>query len=274
MDLTELLPADLFAGSPVFVTGGGSGINLGIAKSFAMLGADVSICGRHPERLAAAAAELGRFGHRVVTSVADVRDYEAVDAALRTTLDRLGPCGTVVCGAAGNFIAPAEGISAKGFRTVVDIDLVGTFNASRAAFEQLRSTSGCLLYLSASQSEQAFSHQAHVGAAKAGIDMLMRDLALEWGRYGIRCNCIAPGPIAGTEGMRRLEEVADRETWLSMIPLGRYGTEQDVGAVAAFLASPLGRFVTGARITVDGGQGLTSSAAFNRAAAAVTARTI
>jgi NAD(P)-dependent dehydrogenase (short-subunit alcohol dehydrogenase family) len=266
MKISDVLPTDLFAGRVVFVTGGGSGINLGIAHTFASLGADVSICGRNAERLAGAADELRGHGHGVLTTSADVRDYDAVAAALAATREQLGPVSTLVCGAAGNFAAPAEKLSANGFRTVVDIDLNGTFNATRAAFDQLAETKGSVLFVSASQADTAYAYQAHVGAAKAGIDMLMRNLALEWGPYGIRCNAVAPGPIADTEGMRRLEEVAGRDTWLSMIPLGRYGTVDEIGAMAAFLASPLASFVTGARVTVDGGQGLTGSAVFNAAA--------
>ncbi|MTD15981.1 SDR family oxidoreductase [Nakamurella sp. YIM 132087] len=267
MKITDLFPSDLFAGRPVFVTGGGSGINLGIARTFAALGADVGICGRRTEVLAAAAEELGAFGHGVHTAVADVRDPEALQAALDGTAEKFGPIATLVCGAAGNFIARAENLSPNGFRTVVDIDLMGTFNATRAAFAQLKQTRGSLLYISASQADQAFAFQAHVGAAKAGIDALMRNLALEWGSYGIRCNAIAPGPIEGTEGMKRLGEVAGEDAWLSMVPLGRYGRTEEVGAMAAFLASPLAEYVTGARITVDGGQNLTGSTAFNAAAA-------
>jgi NAD(P)-dependent dehydrogenase (short-subunit alcohol dehydrogenase family) len=218
--------------------------------------------------LVTAAAELETFGGKVSTSVADVRDAAAVAAALATSRDALGPADVVVCGAAGNFVAPAEKISPNGFRTVVDIDLMGSFHAAYAAFDQLRETKGCLLFVSAAQAYVPFAYQAHVGAAKAGVDSLMRNLALEWGRYGIRCNSIAPGPIAGTEGMRRLEEAASSDTWLEMIPLGRYGTTEEIGALAAVLASPLGAFVTGALLTVDGGQGLVGSGTFNRAVGA------
>jgi NAD(P)-dependent dehydrogenase (short-subunit alcohol dehydrogenase family) len=116
----------------------------------------------------------------------------------------------VVFGAAGNVVAPAEKISPNGFRTVVDIDLLGSFHTARAAFEQLRETRGTLLFISAAQASVPFAYQAHVGAAKAGVDHMMRNLALKWGRYGIPCNSMARGPIADTEGMRRLERPARR----------------------------------------------------------------
>lgn len=269
MTVVDVLAPRLFAGKTIFVTGGGSGINLGIARVFSQLGANVTICGRTESRLASAAEELAGLGAQVCTAVADVRDSAAVTEAFALSEQRFGPVDTVVCGAAGNFVARAEELSANGFKTVVDIDLVGSFNAARAAFGQLRRTKGCLVFVSAAQAYVPFAYQAHVGAAKAGVDALMRNLALEWGAYGIRCNSVAPGPIEGTEGMKRLGEVAGQDTWTSMIPLGRYGTTDEVGAIVAVLASPLGAYVTGAQVLVDGGQGLTGSSAFNQAVAAV-----
>jgi len=266
MIITDYLPTDLFQGKTVFVTGGGSGINLGIARNFAAVGADVGICGRTASTLEAARAELEALGARVVTAVADVRDYDALVAAFDKTREALGPIHTLVCGAAGNFLAPAEALSAGGFKAVIDIDLLGSFNASRAAFEQLKSTGGNLLFISAGQSFTPYYAQAHVGAAKAGIDNLMRNLAMEWGRFGIRSNSIAPGPIEGTEGMRRLApgDEAFHARFQRAIPLGRYGTVDDIGQAAVFLASPLATYVTGTRLVVDGGQNLPGSGLFGQ----------
>jgi NAD(P)-dependent dehydrogenase (short-subunit alcohol dehydrogenase family) len=265
LDITSLLPADLFAGQVVFITGGGSGINLGIARSFAALGADIGICGRSAERLEGAARELEGLGARVVAEVADVRDYEALERSFENTRSALGPINHLVCGAAGNFPCPAEELSPGGFKAVVDIDLVGSFNASRAAFDQLRSTRGTILFLSAGQAYVPYALQAHVGAAKAGVDHLMRNLALEWGRFGIRCNSVAPGPIEGTEGMRRLapNDEALHRRLRAAIPLGRYGNVEDIGRAAVFLASPLAAYITGTLLVVDGGQNLPGSGPFS-----------
>ncbi len=255
MQVSDVLPPTMFAGKTVFVTGGGSGINLGVARNFAALGASLGICGRTAERLESARAELEGLGAKVSTSVADVRDYDALAAALETTRTELGPIDVLVCGAAGNFLAPAEAMSANGFKTVVEIDLIGSFNASRAAFEQLKETRGTILFISAPQGSVPHFAQAHCGAAKAGVDNLMRNLALEWGRYGIRSNGIVPGPIAGTEGMKRLgpqDDKANAEIQAT-IPLGTYGSVDDIGQAAVFLASPLASYVTGALLTVDGG---------------------
>jgi NAD(P)-dependent dehydrogenase (short-subunit alcohol dehydrogenase family) len=260
MTIADILPKDLFRDQAVFITGGGSGINLGIAKTFAMLGARIGICGRTQERLDAAASELRALGAEVYARSADVRDYAALEAALAGARDALGPVHVLVAGAAGNFPAPAEALSANGFKAVVDIDLLGSFNAARAAFEQLKETRGSIIFISAGMAFMPHAFQAHVGAAKAGVDMLMKNLALEWGRYGIRVNSIVPGPIEGTEGVRRLvpnDAVKTRLT--SAIPLGRFGTTDDIGRVAVFLASPLASYVTGTVLVADGGQNLAGS---------------
>lgn len=263
-ELEHYLPADLFSGQVVFITGGGSGINLGIGRAFARLGADVAICGRTASRLEDAAEELTGLGARVCTAVADVRDPEAVAAALEHTRSTLGVVSVLICGAAGNFPCFAAELSPNGFKSVVDIDLLGSFNAAKAALPQLRETRGSILFVSAGQAWQPYHAQAHVGAAKAGVDHLMRHLALEWGSFGIRANSVAPGPIADTEGMRRLvPEGSDVEEELhAAIPLGRYGTCDDIGAAAVFLASPLASYVTGTVLVVDGGMNLPGSGIF------------
>jgi NAD(P)-dependent dehydrogenase (short-subunit alcohol dehydrogenase family) len=140
MLVTQYLAKDLFAGKTVFVTGGGSGINLGVAKNFAALGANLAICGRTQEKLDAAAAELSALGANVCAVVADVRDFAALETAFVRSREALGSMDVLVCGAAGNFVVPAEMLSPNGFKTVIEIDLLGSFNASRAAFQQLQAT--------------------------------------------------------------------------------------------------------------------------------------
>ncbi len=263
---TECFAPNLFRGKVVFVTGGGSGINLGIARSFAALGASVGLCGRTREKLDAAAAELAALGARVCAQVADVRDMEAVAAALARSRSELGPVDVLVCGAAGNFLVQAEKLSSNGFKAVVDIDLLGSFNAARAAFEQLRETKGTILFISAGMALVPHAYQVHVGAAKAGIDMMMRNLALEWGCHGIRANSIVPGPIEGTEGMKRLSSPQARQAMTGLIPLRRLGTVDDIGQAALFLASPLASYITGCVVVCDGGSHLSGSARFNAGA--------
>jgi NAD(P)-dependent dehydrogenase (short-subunit alcohol dehydrogenase family) len=263
MNADELFGKDLFREKTVFITGGGSGINLGIAKSFARVGARIGLCGRTQERLDGAAGELRALGADVFTQVADVRDYAALEAAFEAARPALGPIDILVAGAAGNFPAAAEKLSANGFKAVVDIDLLGSFNAARAAFAQLKETRGSIIFISAGQAHIPYAFQAHVGAAKAGVEMLMKDLALEWGRFGIRVNSIVPGPIEGTEGVKRLvASDAIKQKLTRAIPLGRFGTVEDIGGVAVFLASPLASYVTGATLVADGGQNLPGSGAW------------
>jgi len=263
MEITKYFARDLFAGKTVFVTGGGSGINLGVARNFAAVGANIAICGRTQERLDGAAKELEALGAKVFAKVADVRQAPALQAAIDETRQALGPIDVLVCGAAGNFLCRAEDMSPNGFKSVVDIDLIGSFNASRAAFAQLQETKGTILFISAGMAYMPYAFQLHVGAAKAGIESMMQNLALEWGRYGIRACSIVPGPIAGTEGMKRLSDAQDLKERLDRIPMRRLGTVDDIGLAAVFLASPMASYITGAQLIVDGGSGLAGSAFFN-----------
>ena len=263
MLINQYFAKDLYRGTTVFVTVGGSGINLGVAKNFAALGADIAICGRTQEKLDAAAVELRALGAKVCPVAADVRDIAALDAAFERSRAELGSMAVLICGAAGNFLAPAEKLSANGFKTVIDIDLLGSFNASRAAFRQLRETKGALIYISAGMAYMPHAFQVHVGAAKAGINMMMMNLALEWGRYGIRVNSIVPGPIEGTEGLKRLSSAEARQSLIDAVPLRRVGTVDDIGQTAAFLASPLASYISGCVVICDGGSNLAGSGRFN-----------
>jgi NAD(P)-dependent dehydrogenase (short-subunit alcohol dehydrogenase family) len=266
MLVTRYFANDAYQGKTVFVTGGGSGINLGIAKNFAALGANVAICGRSQEKLDAAAEELRALGAKVCAVAADVRDIGALEAAFAASEAQLGTMDVLVCGAAGNFLAPADKLSANGFRTVIEIDLLGSFNASRAAVEQLKQTTGTIIYVSAGMAYMPHAFQVHVGAAKAGIDMMMKNLALEWGRYGIRVNSIVPGPIESTEGANRLVDAGAKDALIDSVPLRRMGSVDDIGQTAVFLASPLAAYITGCVVVCDGGQNLAGSGLFNAGA--------
>jgi NAD(P)-dependent dehydrogenase (short-subunit alcohol dehydrogenase family) len=267
----DILPNDLFSGKTVFVTGGGSGINLGIARAFAGLGANIGICGRSQERLDAAATGLRELGAKVSATSADVRVPEQLQSAMTASRDTIGDIDVLVCGAAGNFLVQGENLSFNGFKTVIDIDLVGSFNASRIAFEQLKRTRGSIIFITAPMAHVPHAYQAHVGPAKAGVEMLMKNLALEWGPYGIRSNSIIPGFIEDTEGMRRISSEADRAKFIENIPLRRMGMTQEIGQAAAFLSSPLAAYITGTSLWVDGGQALSGSGFFNSNSAAFLA---
>ncbi|HEX2890937.1 SDR family oxidoreductase [Vineibacter terrae] len=245
---------NLLAGKVAFVAGGTSGINLGIARRYAELGAKVAVAGRNPQKAAAAAESIGAGA---LGLSCDVRDYGAIRAALEQAAGTLGPLDIVISGAAGNFVAPAMGMSANGFRTVVDIDLNGTFNVFRAGFDLLRRPGASLIAITAGQAINPAPLQAHVCAAKAGINQLIRVLAMEWGPSGVRVNGISPGPIAGTEGMARLTPTDEAAQALAgRIPLRRYGEIAEVAESAVFLVSESARYVTGTILDCDGGSQL------------------
>jgi len=242
-----------FANRTVFVAGGTSGINLGIAEAFAESGARVAVMSRSQPRVEDAVRRLKSVGE-AKGFVGDVRNIDATTAALQSAHDAWGDIDVLVSGAAGNFPAPALGMSANGFKAVVDIDLLGTFNVLRAGHAFLRKPGAAVVNISAPQAVLAFAKQAHVCAAKAGMDMLGRVLAIEWGGDGIRVNSVIPGPIENTEGMARLAPTAEGMAAVqSSVPLGRLGTTRDVANLVLFLASPWAAYITGAVIPVDGG---------------------
>jgi NAD(P)-dependent dehydrogenase (short-subunit alcohol dehydrogenase family) len=264
MSPTAILPSDLFADQTVFITGGGSGINFGIARHFASLGANVAICSRTIAKLEAAAEKLAQCGSgRILAVAADVRDAQSVSTAMARSEAELGPVNVVVSGAAGNFICEAESLSPNGFRTVVDIDLNGSFNVARSAFDQLKKTRGSLIFITAGLSFIPYTHQVHAAAAKAGIDNMMKNLALEWGRYGIRSNSIAPGYVSDTEGTSRLAQGPVLDAVLSSTPLARLVGVDDIANAAVYLSSPLAACVTGTVLVVDCGHYLEGSALLN-----------
>jgi len=190
---------------------------------------------------------------------ADVRNPEDVEKAIADSIERFGKVDIVVNGAAGNFLCAAEQLSPNGFGTVVDIDLKGTFNVCRAAFDELKKHRGQILNISATLHYLGTPMQLHVSAAKAGVDALTRNLAVEWGRFGIRVNAIAPGPIGDTEGMKRLVAEPIKEKLRQRIPLGRFGEIADIEKAAVFLCSDAASYINGTVLVVDGGHWLAAN---------------
>lgn len=253
------LPID-FTDRHVFVFGGTTGINFGIADAFARQGARVTVASRRRENVDSAVASLEKHGGQVHGVVADVRDFDAVGAAYAESVGKFGLIDALISGAAGNFLCEAKDMSSNGFKVVIDIDLVGTFHVLRQAYAHMRKPGGSVINITAPQSFVPMRYQAHASAAKAGVDQLTRVLALEWGEYGIRLNSISPGPIDGTEGFRKLmaPTVDDREFALGQVPLKRFGSLDDISNLALFLSSPYASYISGALIACDGGGALES----------------
>ncbi len=242
-------------GKVAVVVGGTRGMNLQIAKRYAAQGAKVAVMSRSPERCDAAAEALRALGGQALGLAGDVRDYDRVAEVLATVADRFGPLDIVVAGQAGNFYAPASTMSSKGFQTVIDIDLVGSFNVFRAAWEHLRKPGASLIAITAPEAVRPLHFQAHVCAAKAGLNMMLKVLALEWGPEGVRVNGISPGPIEGSWGMSNVASPTPQlvEMIRRAVPLKRWGTEGDIADAALFLASDAASWVTGSIMEVDGG---------------------
>ena len=250
--MTFPLTSDANAGRVTLVTGGGTGIGRATALAFARTGADVAICGRRAEPLDAARAELEAAGARCLASPCDVREPDQVAALLDATLERFGAIDVVVNNAGGQFTAPAEEITAKGWRAVHRLTVDAAWEVTRAVATRsmIPRRSGLVVFIGFSP-RRGIPGFAHASAARAALENLAGGLAMEWSRHGIRAVCVVPGnidtPALTTYGALELE------TARRQVPLGRLGAPEEVAAVIAFLASDGGAYVNGTSVIVDGG---------------------
>jgi NAD(P)-dependent dehydrogenase (short-subunit alcohol dehydrogenase family) len=245
----------VLAGQVAFVTGGATGIGKEICRVLGRHGARVAIASRRQDVLDAAAVELRADGIDVHVDTCDVRDAAAVTRVVNGIIDAFGRLDIVVNNAAGNFPAPITNISPNGFKAVVDIDLLGTYNVSKAAFGAwLGAHGGNVVNISAPFELKGAGLQAHVAAAKAGVDSFTRTSAVEWGPYGIRVNAVAPGMIGDTEGVRRFAAANPRVDGDARPrnPVGLVGHGTDIAYMVLYLCTPAARFVSGQVIAVDG----------------------
>lgn len=256
---------DILEGKTALITGGGTGICKGIAMRFAAHGANVAITSRKQQNLDESADDINHAtGKEVLAVAADVRKPEEIEAVVAKTADKFGGIDILINGAAGNFPVPAAALTYNGFRTVLDIDLQGSFNMSKACFEHLSAAAekhgnANIICISATLQYTGVPFQAHVCAAKAGIDAMARTLANEWGPLGIRVNCVSPGPIGDTEGMRRLAPTPELTARAERaVPLRRFGEINEIADSCLFLVSDASRYTTGAILVVDGGAWIAS----------------
>ncbi|KAH7328911.1 hypothetical protein B0I35DRAFT_456382 [Stachybotrys elegans] len=265
--LSPIWRDDLFKGKVVFVTGGAGSICSMQTRALVRLGANACILGRSVDKTEMVARDIAtvRTGARVIgIGGCDVRKVENLEGAARRCAQELGGIDFVIAGAAGNYIAPIENISSNGFKSVIDIDVLGTFNTIKATMPYLlKSTTPRILYISAAFHYTGTPLQSHVSAAKAAIDSLMASVALEYGPRGVTSNCITPGAIQGTEGMARLGSSQDASMAAAVreIPSGRWGTVRDIADATVYLLSEAASYVNGHTLVVDG-------AAWRRAGAA------
>ncbi|KAH7208589.1 oxidoreductase [Fusarium oxysporum] len=267
--VSKIWQNNLFDGRVVFCTGGSGTICSAQVKALVQLGANACIVGRNSqktEEMALAIAEV-RAGSKVIgIGNIDVRKLTALEGAVDQCVRELGGIDFVIAGAAGNFLAPIDGLSANAFKSVVDIDLLGSYNTLKSTLSYLlasaarnrnpgSTTGGRIIFVSATFHYTGVPYQSHVAAAKAGVDALSASVALEYGPRGLTSNVISPGGIEGTEGLQRLSSEASRESGQAArnIPLGRYGLLKEVSDATVFLFSEAGNYINGHALVVDGG---------------------
>lgn len=257
MDIPFVFKNDTLKGKVAFVTGGASGIGLGISTRLAMAGADVVIASRRLETCEEAARSIAeQFGVRTHGMALNVRDSEAVNLVMDAAVEEMGRLDILVNNAAGNFYYPAHKLSDNQWKAVLEIDLYGTFYCSRAAYRHMKDNGGLIASISMTLHRTGWVGMLPACAAKSGIDALTRTLALEWAQHGIRVNAVAPGPII-TEGVKKAFAMGgDFGSMTDSIPLGRAGEPEEVGDLIVFMASPAAQWMTGEIVTLDGGEGL------------------
>lgn len=265
---TEMLREGTLDGRVIIVTGGGSGLGLAMAKTFAKLGASVVITGRSQERLQAASQTiLQDTGAQVHGIVNDVRDADGVARMMDECFEKFGTVHALVNNAAGNFISPTERLSTRAFDAVIDIVLKGTVNCTLALGKRWieQKVKGAVLNIVTTYAWTGSAYVAPSACAKAGVLALTRSLAVEWGKYGIRTNAIAPGPFPTEGAWSRLlpGNLKEKFDLTKKIPLGRLGEHHELANLASFLLSDYAGFINGEVITIDGGEWLQGAGEFN-----------
>lgn len=264
-----MLRDDALEGKVIVVTGGGSGLGKAMTQYFLELGAKVAITSRDLDKLKGTAAELEKStGGKCLPIACDVRFYEQVEAMLKQVVDAFGKVDVLLNNAAGNFISPTERLSANAFDTIIDIVLKGTKNCTLAFgkhwIEQKQANTVVLNIVTT----YAWTGSAYVvpsATAKAGVLAMTRSLAVEWAKYGMRFNAIAPGPFPTKGAWDRLlpGDLKDKIDMVKKVPVGRLGEHQELANLAAYLVSDFSSYVNGEVITIDGGEWLKGAGQFN-----------
>ncbi|MEP5610816.1 MAG: SDR family oxidoreductase [Cyclobacteriaceae bacterium] len=263
-----MLSADSLKGKTIIVTGGGTGLGKSMGSYFSELGANLVITSRKMEVLEKTAEEIkSKSGNEVLCVACDVRDYEQVEMVISKTKEKFGNVDVLLNNAAGNFISPTERLSHRAFDTVVDIVLKGTYNFTLALGKDWIENKhpGNVLSITTTYAWTGSGYVVPSACAKAGVLAMTRSLAVEWAKYGIRCNAIAPGPFPTEGAWDRLlpGDLKKKYDPAKKVPLGRVGDHQELANLAAYLVSDYSSYVNGEVITIDGGEWLKGAGEFN-----------
>ncbi|WP_417887269.1 SDR family oxidoreductase [Zunongwangia sp.] len=270
MDYTKkMLRDDALKGKTIVVTGGGSGLGKSMSTYFLELGANVAISSRNLEKLETTAKELEKLtGGKCLPVQCDVRNYEEVEKMLAVVLEEFGEVDILLNNAAGNFISPTERLSANAFDTIIDIVLKGSKNCTLAFGKHWinkKRENKTILNIVTTYAWTGSAYVVPSATAKAGVLAMTRSLAVEWAKYGIRCNAIAPGPFPTKGAWDRLlpGDLKDKFDLAKKVPLDRVGNHQELANLAAYLISDFSAYINGEVITIDGGEWLKGAGQFN-----------
>merc|ERR1719232_1567076 len=263
-----MLPKDTYKNKTVFITGGGTGLGKGMATKFSELGANVVIAARRLPILESTAAVIsGQTGNEVLAVPCDVRDPLAIKQALDATEAKFGTPNVVVNNAAGNFISPTERLSANAFKTIIDIVLNGTAYLTLDAGKRMiaAKNGGVFLAITTHYTNEGSGFVVPSACAKSGVETMMKSLGVEWGKYGIRMNCIAPGPIETEGAFKRLDPTgAMISEGIKVIPTGRLGEVEEIANLALYLCSDYASWINAETVTLDGGEFRSLAGEFNK----------
>ena len=257
---------ELLKDKTIIVTGGGTGLGKSMAARFGELGANLVICSRRKKVIDEAAKELEKTGAEAVGIQCDVRDGEEVSQMVGETVSKFGSVDVLLNNAAGNFVCPTERLSENAFRTVVDIVLTGTFNCSMAAMKVMKEKgSGVILNIVTTYAWTGSGYVVPSASAKAGVLAMTRSLAVEWAKYGIRANAIAPGPFPTEGAWSRLSPpgMNVEKKMKKRVPLKRFGEHEELANLATYLISDGAAYINGGVVTIDGGEWLRGAGQFN-----------